>query len=149
MLNRNCVVIISTLLFLGDAAFVDNLSQCEIKDTNCQKNLFQNILKVQSKTGIPEYNIPVFDPIILKDVNVPVLNAANLTLVEGKLKGLSGCVFNDFTTHVDSGLASVDMTCDLTLSGKYTAFSDSELIKSVLGGDSIRGDGKTKVKIGE
>ncbi|CAG9787829.1 unnamed protein product [Diatraea saccharalis] len=147
MINRNTFVVLSAVLFLGDAAFVDTLTQCGLKDTQCQKKLFQTVLKERSKTGIPEYNIPIFDPITLKDVNLPVLDIANLTLVEGKIKGLSSCVLNDFSTYVDSGRATMDLTCDITVSGNYKAFASSPLIKATLGGDSIRGDGKVKIKI--
>lgn len=50
---------------------------------------------------------------------------------------------------MDKGKASMDMTCDLTIKGHYKAFSNSPIVQSLLGADSVRGDGNTKVKIGK
>lgn len=50
---------------------------------------------------------------------------------------------------MEKGKASMDITCDLVVKGKYKAFSNSPLVKSVLGADKLRGDGNAKLKIGE
>lgn len=60
------------------------------------KELFQKMLKDGEK-GIPEFNIPSFDPLRFKDVSINVLDAVNVTITDGVVKGISKCVFKKFS----------------------------------------------------
>ncbi|KAL4713161.1 hypothetical protein ACJJTC_018806 [Scirpophaga incertulas] len=139
--------ILSVVALGVNTAFVDDLIKCSLKDHECQKNMLQKVLSDYGRTGIPEYNVPIFDPIIIKDVSLPLLNLVNITLVEAKLKGLSSCEVDKFSTQIEKKRATLNITCDLTLKGNYKAFSDNPAIKTLLGGNTIKGDGKTKIKV--
>nr|ALT31633.1 odorant-binding protein 3 [Cnaphalocrocis medinalis] len=141
------VLILSTVLLSSDAAFVDTLKKCGKNDGECHREMIQNVLKEASKPGIQELNIPPFDPVVLKDVSIPILNVVDLELADGVVRGMRNCVVNSFVTAMEKGKASMDITCDLVVKGKYKAFSNSPLVKSVLGADKLRGDGNAKLKI--
>lgn len=42
----------------------------------------------------------------------------------------------------------MDLTCDILFKGKYKVFSASPLIKNLLGGENVHGEGDGKAKIG-
>ncbi|KAL0830500.1 hypothetical protein ABMA28_002663 [Loxostege sticticalis] len=148
MYLKRTLVVLCTVLVLGSAAFVDNIPKCGAKDTDCHRQSFQYVIREGSKTGIPEANIAPFDPLELKqELNIPIRDIVQLHFGDGVVKGLSKCVINDFVTNVEQGKASLDITCNFTVKGHYKANSSSPVIKSLLGGESVHGDGRVKIKI--
>lgn len=75
---------------------MDTLNKCNINDGDCQKDMFQTVIRDIAKTGVPELDIPILDPIALQNVSVAILNVIDITLVEGTAKGIKDCTVNKF-----------------------------------------------------
>lgn len=75
---------------------MDTLKKCGKNDGECHREMIQNVLKEASKPGISELNIPPFDPVVLKDVSIPILNVVDLELADGVVRGMRNCVVNSF-----------------------------------------------------
>ncbi|CAH0587018.1 unnamed protein product [Chrysodeixis includens] len=145
-LKKSLCLFVAVFAF-SESAFVDSLSKCKINDGDCQKDMFQTIIKDIAKTGVPELDIPKLDPIELQNVSVAVLDVVDITLVQGSVKGIKDCTVNKFVTKMEDERAIVELTCDVSIKGRYKIFSSSPMVKTLLGGESIHGDGNGKVKI--
>ena len=55
------------------------------------------MIKNVGKSGVPEFDIPPLDPMEMKNVSLNILDAVILTVTEGKIKGISDCVLNEYT----------------------------------------------------
>ncbi|XP_014369571.2 uncharacterized protein LOC106719688 [Papilio machaon] len=141
------VLLICFTVDLSNSAFVDSLSKCGIKDSNCQRNLIKSALQRIGNTGIPELNIPPIDPIQIQGVSVVILNLVNITLIDGVVKGIKDCEFTKFELDIEKGRGSQELQCDVTIKGHYHVVATSPEIGAVLGGSEIVGDGNGKVKI--
>ncbi|XP_047990479.1 uncharacterized protein LOC125229638 [Leguminivora glycinivorella] len=130
-----------------ESAFIDTLTKCSIKDGDCLKDLYQTVLQDIGKNGIKELSIPPIDPIELKNVTVNMLDQLEVTMVDGIATGVKNCIFNDFKTELEKEHAWMDLTCDITIKGRYKLKSDSPLLRSIFGKQSIHGDGYAKVKL--
>nr|BAH97095.1 juvenile hormone binding protein [Bombyx mori] len=135
------------LIVFGDAAFVDTLGKCSLKDEECTKSLINNALNEISSTGIPELDIPPVDPIALKNVSVTVLGLVDITLLEGQAKGVKTCKFSSIKIDLEKEIGGYEFTCDIDIEGKYKVFSESPLIKNLLGGTTVHGEGNGKVQL--
>lgn len=51
--------------------------------------------------------------------------------------------------RIEDERAFAEVTCDVTVKGQYKVFSESPIIKTLLNGDTIHGEGNGKVKIGK
>ncbi|XP_028160356.1 uncharacterized protein LOC114352813 [Ostrinia furnacalis] len=148
MYVKKSLVVLCTVLVFSSAAFVDNIPKCSIKDSDCQRQSLQYVIREASKTGIPEVQIAPFDPLELQQgIDIPIQDIVQLHFSDGVVKGLGKCLVNDFVTKIEQGQASLDITCNITVKGHYKANSSSPVIKSLLGGESVHGDGRAKVKI--
>ncbi|KAJ2951008.1 hypothetical protein O0L34_g5383 [Tuta absoluta] len=145
--RKTFLLFVSCTLLFCEAAFVDNLEKCSITDTKCMKEVIQSVIRDTSKTGIPEYAIPPYDPYVIKNERISVLNLVDVTLVEGTVRGIRNCVVNKFDVNFYKGKARLDLTCDVKIKGKYRASGEAEIIKTLLGGSSVRGEGTAKVVI--
>ncbi|XP_026733973.1 uncharacterized protein LOC113498234 [Trichoplusia ni] len=147
MFLKNSVCLVVAVLAVCESAFVDTLNKCKINDGDCQKDMFQTVIRDIAKTGVPELDIPKLDPIALQNVSVAILNVIDITLVEGTAKGIKDCTVNKFETKIEDKHAFVELTCDISIKGRYKIFSSSPMVKSFFGGESVHGDGNGKVKI--
>ncbi|KAI8424486.1 hypothetical protein MSG28_002957 [Choristoneura fumiferana] len=141
------VLVLSSIFIFGDASFVSSLPKCSVRDNECQRELLQTVISSIGKTGVKELGIPPIDPLELKNVSVSVADLLDITLVDGVVKGVKDCEIHKMVTDVESGISSMDLTCDITVKGHYKATSSSPLVKSLFGGDFVRGDGFGKVKV--
>ncbi|XP_013191794.2 uncharacterized protein LOC106135927 [Amyelois transitella] len=133
--------------YLCQSAFIDTLNKCNIGNEVCCKNTLEKAVKDISKTGLPEYNIPPLDPLHLKNVSVSILNVVDLTLVDGVVKGFKDCIFNRFKVDIESSRAHLDVTCDIVVKGRYKAASSGDIVRTLFGDETVRGDGNTRIKI--
>ncbi|KAG6447747.1 hypothetical protein O3G_MSEX005157 [Manduca sexta] len=148
MLFKSLAVLFTcNVLIFSESAFVDSLPKCKLADNECMRDLYQTIIRDIGKTGIKELNIPPVDPIQLRNVSVSIANLLNITLVEGVAKGIKDCVFNKFEINIENEKGSQEITCDVTVKGHYKVLASSPLIKNILGGTTVHGDGNGKVKI--
>uniref|UniRef100_A0A2A4K506 Uncharacterized protein n=1 Tax=Heliothis virescens TaxID=7102 RepID=A0A2A4K506_HELVI len=147
MFVRKSLVCLFTVFVFCESGFVDNLEKCKINDGECEKDLIQSVIRDIAKTGVPELGIPQIDPIAINNISLAILNVIDITLVEGTAKGIKDCIVNKFVTKVEEGRATMELTCDISIKGHYKVFSNSPLVKSLAGGDTVTGDGNGKVKI--
>ncbi|KAI5636243.1 hypothetical protein NE865_11007 [Phthorimaea operculella] len=145
--RKTFILFVSSVFLFCEAGFVDNLEKCSITDTSCMRDVIQSVIRDTSKTGIPEYDIPPYDPYVVSNERVSVLNLVDVTLVEGNVKGIRNCVVNKFDVNFKKGKARLELTCDVKIKGKYRASGEAEIIKTLLGGSSVHGEGNAKVVI--
>ncbi|CAH0683181.1 unnamed protein product [Spodoptera exigua] len=126
---------------------VEQLPKCKLNDDNCKKGLIQTVLKILAKTGLPEKGIPKLDPLSVSNESFKIADVIDLTLVDGVVKGIKDCTVNRFTASIEDERATIELTCDVTIKGRYKVFSDSPLVKTFSGGDTVKGEGNGKVKI--
>ncbi|CAB3254670.1 unnamed protein product [Arctia plantaginis] len=131
----------------GESAFADTLLKCKIKDKKCQMEFMQKIIVDISETGALEIGIPPIDPFMLTNISVNVLNSIDITLKEGHAKGIKNCIIDRFEHSLENERAYLDMTCNITVKGKYKVFVSNNLFKDIFNGESLRGEGNGKVKI--
>ncbi|KAF9420009.1 hypothetical protein HW555_003603 [Spodoptera exigua] len=136
-------------LFINDefSFSVEQLPKCKLNDDNCKKGLIQTVLKILAKTGLPEKGIPKLDPLSVSNESFKIADVIDLTLVDGVVKGIKDCTVNRFTASIEDERATIELTCDVTIKGRYKVFSDSPLVKTFSGGDTVKGEGNGKVKI--
>ncbi|XP_023934100.2 juvenile hormone-binding protein [Bicyclus anynana] len=144
-----CTIIAFTcaLLTICESAFVDTLTKCEVDDKACLKELTQKMFIKIAPTGVPEYNIPPYDPLELKGIKVPILGLLTITIEEGTARGIKDCVFNKFNVNIKKGYLSMALTCDLDVDVKVKLGDINEVIQNTLGTKAIEGSGSAKLKL--
>ncbi|CAH2084855.1 unnamed protein product [Euphydryas editha] len=142
------LLLFSCTLFFCDAAFVDNLTKCSIKDKKCVIEAFQKIINDIGETGIPEFDIVPIDPMNIKNVSVNVLDAVTLTITDGVIKGFKTCEVKKFNFDTDKQLEKQQIYCNvLTIKGQFVFGGSSPLLQNLFGGTSVNGNGKAKIKL--
>ncbi|XP_021192095.2 uncharacterized protein LOC110377497 [Helicoverpa armigera] len=147
MFFKNSLFLLCTVFVFCESSFVDNLGKCKINDGECEKDLIQSVIRDIAKTGVPELGIPTIDPIAINNISLAILNVIDITMIEGTAKGVKDCIVNKFVTKIEEGRAFMELTCDISIKGHYKVFSNSPLVKTLAGGDTVTGDGNGKVKI--
>ncbi|CAH2084852.1 unnamed protein product [Euphydryas editha] len=89
-------MILSCSLLFSDANYVDTLTKCSIKDTQCMINYFTKVLHDVGSTGIPELNIAPLDPMKLKNTTITIMDSIEITVRDAVIKGLKNCKVNRF-----------------------------------------------------
>ncbi|KAJ0183219.1 hypothetical protein K1T71_001195 [Dendrolimus kikuchii] len=143
---KNILFIIGSVLLGCESKFVDTITKCSIKDSDCHKQVVQGVLKNLGK-GIPEKNIPPIDPMKITNVSVDVLGVGNLTLVDGVVLGITDCKVAKFETSIEDEHAAMDLICDITIKGQVSVFSDHEIVKNLLGMEKVDTQGYGKAKM--
>ncbi|KAF9808937.1 hypothetical protein SFRURICE_010514, partial [Spodoptera frugiperda] len=102
----------------------EQLPKCKLSDNECKRGLIESALRILAKTGLPEKGIPKIDPFSIHNVSLSIPDVIDLTLVDGRVKGIKDCAMNKFTASIEDEHASLEMTCDITIKGQYKVFSD-------------------------
>ncbi|KAJ8723381.1 hypothetical protein PYW08_003293 [Mythimna loreyi] len=147
MYFKTSLFFVFTVFVSCQSAFVDTLTKCEIDDPECGKNLIQSIIKEIAKNGLEEIGIPPLDPMDLRNMSTSAVDIIDVSILEGTAKGAKDCVVNRFETDIEAEKVFMELTCDFTIKGRYKMYSNSPLIKSFIGGDSLSGEGNGKIKI--
>uniref|UniRef100_A0A1E1W860 Uncharacterized protein n=1 Tax=Pectinophora gossypiella TaxID=13191 RepID=A0A1E1W860_PECGO len=138
------LILFFSALALCEPAFVDTLPKCSIKDFECLRGLYQDMM-TRSADGIPEIGMAPTDPFILKNETVSVLDMVHITMVDGVAKGVKNCIINKVRPDLDTKNFTMDFTCDWVIKGKYKVTSEPAA-KEWLGGE-VKGEGYGKVEI--
>ncbi|CAH2084849.1 unnamed protein product [Euphydryas editha] len=139
--------VICALLNLCDSAYVDTIKKCSFKDDECVGSSIQKIIQDIGKTGIQELNIPPFDPMDIKGLNVSILGLLNMLIEEGTLTGIKDCVVNNIHNNFDFGVTRLDLVCDLKIKAKFKLDDISPLIQNLFGQEAVDGNGNIILKI--
>ncbi|KAJ8716584.1 hypothetical protein PYW07_003211 [Mythimna separata] len=147
MFFKISLFLVCTVFVFCQSAYVDTLTKCKIDDAECGKDLIQSIIKELAKNGMEELGIPPLDPMDLKNMSTSAIDIIDVSILEGTAKGAKDCIVNRFETDIEAEKVFMEMTCDFTIKGRYKMYSNSPLIKSFIGGDSLSGEGNGKIKI--
>ncbi|KAJ2951004.1 hypothetical protein O0L34_g5379 [Tuta absoluta] len=143
---RTTVFLLFAIFGNSQAAFIDTLGQCSVKDNQCLAKLFTTGMSSAAKTGIPEYGIPPYDPFAVKDVSASVLNVVEISMVDGVAKNIRSCVFDRLELNMEELHSTMDITCDVTIKGRYKVKTIHPIIQNTVG-SNVTGDGVGKVKM--
>ncbi|CAH0720087.1 unnamed protein product, partial [Brenthis ino] len=136
-------------LFVGLIANIseDTLSKCSIEDKICMKGVFQHIIQIVGSTGVQESGIPALEPLVIDKMSLNIIKGLAIT-VEGSVKGITNCVFNSFNINWEKERALMNVTCDaLSLKGQFAISGESPEIQSIIGSNTINGQGRAKIKV--
>ncbi|CAH1636534.1 unnamed protein product [Spodoptera littoralis] len=147
MFPKQSLLLVFTTFVLCEAGFLETLPKCKINDNECKKGLIQSVIKNLAKTGLPEKGIPKIDPLSINNVSMSIADVIDLTLIDGIAKGIKDCTVNKFTASIEDECSTIEMTCDVTIKGRYKVYSASPFIKAFSGGETVEGEGNGKVKI--
>ncbi|XP_023345378.1 uncharacterized protein LOC111714488 [Eurytemora carolleeae] len=93
----------------------DKLNSCHIELTET--------LRVNMRTGIPEYNVEQGEPLLIPELQFNLNDAASKLKAEfhkNIISGLSNFIVNDFRTNTERNLLFVDLTIpELSATGQY------------------------------
>ncbi|CAG9112537.1 hypothetical protein JYU34_005006 [Plutella xylostella] len=91
--------------------------------------------------GIPEANIPPLDPLVLeRNISMNLPGGVKMTFHNGKLLGLRTCVPNKVSSKREKRTFIFDITCNLTIKGRYSVNGRLLLF-------NLDTDGNAKIKI--
>ncbi|XP_037296409.1 uncharacterized protein LOC115441960 [Manduca sexta] len=141
------VILLVSAIVLADAYFVSPCKKCNHKDSECLKNYFRSVVWEVAKNGYPNLGIPKLDSVVIKNYAASVPGWLDLELVEGVGQGLRSCVVDKFWLDFDKRYGAVEVVCDGSINGHYKLYSNSSLIRNLLDGDLICGEGNGGVKV--
>lgn len=75
---------------------VDTIKKCSSKDEECLKTTFRNVFNGMGGSGVSELGIPPFDPLIIKDQTLSILNLIDLKVQDGTVTGVKNCNVDKF-----------------------------------------------------
>ncbi|XP_046978181.1 uncharacterized protein LOC124543906 [Vanessa cardui] len=145
MFSKWAILVTCVIISSCDSFYVETVKKCSVKDEKCFIESVSKVLKDISETGIEEIGVPALDPMHLQNISVEILGLLNLTLEDGQLKGVKDCVINKYLNDFEKGEANLEVTCDLTLKGKFKVSDPSPFLQNLLGNDPISIDGNVKI----
>ncbi|CAH2084851.1 unnamed protein product [Euphydryas editha] len=136
MLVFSFMLLLCSLLF-SVAAFHNIIRKCSIKDEICMKNEYETGLMAFGPTGIPELNVDPIDPMIFKNITVPVMEGISLIIKEGAIEGLKDCKFTRISIDLENKLESKDIFCGaLKISGEFFFGGTNTMLQNIFGTNS-------------
>ncbi|XP_045449630.1 uncharacterized protein LOC123658232 [Melitaea cinxia] len=132
-------------------AAIDNpFGKCSIKDNECFKRGWENVLKVLGPTGIPEVNADPIDPMIFNNITITIVDGFSLTITDGTLTGFKDCKFDKASLDLEKKLDTRFIICQsLKVVGKFSFGGKNPVLQSLFGSDSVYGHGDIKIKFGK
>ncbi|XP_039754902.1 uncharacterized protein LOC120629892 [Pararge aegeria] len=147
MISKWTIALTCALVAFCESAFVESLQKCKMDDTVCYKDLMKNILQDIDQTGIAEYNIPPIDPFSLSEFKVSILDMLSITVVEGEVRGIKDCVFENIISEHEKGHLVLELVCNLVMKVKVKLGEISPLLQNSLGSKALEGGGNAKIKL--
>ncbi|CAG5028603.1 unnamed protein product [Parnassius apollo] len=136
------------LIFLAfAAAFVNSCSAasapdfihpCNNTEPACLIKATQDAIPEFTK-GLPQIGVPSLDPFIIDELPIQ-LPGIKVTFIDGKVTGLRKCEVLNVEAHLEKNVFVLEVRCNITIKGKYTAVGRLLLF-------SINGEGDAKIKI--
>ncbi|KPJ04311.1 hypothetical protein RR46_01595 [Papilio xuthus] len=117
----------------------DYIHPCNSTESECLVKATQDAIPEFSK-GIPYLGVPSLDPFIID--NLPIqLPGVKVTFLDGKVTGLRKCQVLNVEAYLEKNVFILEVRCNITIKGKYTAVGRLLLFP-------INGEGDSKIKIG-
>ncbi|KPJ06750.1 Circadian clock-controlled protein [Papilio machaon] len=116
----------------------DFIHPCNSSESECLIKATQDAIPEFSK-GIPYLGVPSLDPFIID--NLPIqLPGVKVTFLDGKVTGLRKCQVLNVEAYLEKNVFILEVRCNITIKGKYTAVGRLLLFP-------INGEGDSKIKI--
>ncbi|KAJ0183216.1 hypothetical protein K1T71_001192 [Dendrolimus kikuchii] len=116
----------------------DFIHPCNTTDPECLIKATREAIPEFSK-GLPHLGVPSLDPFVID--NLPIqLPGIKVTFYGGKATGLKNCQVLNVEAYLEKNIFKLDVRCNITIKGKYTAVGRLLLFP-------INGDGDCKIKI--
>ncbi|XP_013191620.2 circadian clock-controlled protein daywake [Amyelois transitella] len=89
--------------------------------------------------GLPHLGVPSLDPFVIDELPIQ-LPGIKVTFYEGKVTGLKKCEVLNVEAYLEKNIFTLEVRCNITIKGKYTAVGRLLLFP-------INGEGDSKIKI--
>ncbi|XP_072932629.1 circadian clock-controlled protein daywake-like [Epargyreus clarus] len=132
--------------FVVVAAFIDCTARlapdfihpCNSTESSCLIKATQDAIPDFSK-GLPDLGVPSLDPFIIDELPIQ-LPGVKVTFLDGKVTGLRKCQVLNVEAYLEKNIFILEVRCNITIKGKYTAVGRLLLFP-------INGEGDSKIKI--
>ncbi|CAH2047047.1 unnamed protein product, partial [Iphiclides podalirius] len=116
----------------------DYIHPCNTTESTCLIKATQDAIPEFSK-GIPELGVPSLDPFVIDELPIQ-LPGVKVTFLDGKVTGLRKCHVLNVQAYIEKNVFVLEVRCNITIKGKYTAVGRLLLFP-------INGEGDCKIKI--
>ncbi|XP_063381339.1 circadian clock-controlled protein daywake-like [Cydia fagiglandana] len=133
--------------FLAAATFVSDCSAkiapdfihpCNNTEPACLIKATQDAVLPFTK-GLPDIGVPSLDPFVIDELPIQ-LPGVKVTFLDGKATGLRKCQVLNVEAYLEKNVFQLQVRCNITIKGKYTAVGRLLLFP-------INGEGDAKIKI--
>ncbi|XP_068633895.1 circadian clock-controlled protein daywake-like [Battus philenor] len=111
---------------------------CNSTESACLIKATQDAIPEFSK-GIPSLGVPALDPFVIDELPIQ-LPGVKVTFLDGKATGLRKCQVLNVEAYLEKNVFILEVRCNITIKGKYTAVGRLLLFP-------INGEGDSKIKI--
>ncbi|KAI5636245.1 hypothetical protein NE865_11009 [Phthorimaea operculella] len=133
------VVALAGLFGACDAKLApDFIHPCNNTERACLIRATQDAIPDFAK-GLPELGVPSLDPFIIDELPIQ-LPGVKVTFLEGRVTGLRKCEVLNVEAYLEKNLFILEVKCNITIKGKYTAVGRLLLFP-------INGEGDSRIKI--
>lgn len=116
----------------------DFIHPCNNTESACLIQSTQDAIPEFSK-GIPLLGVPPLDPFVIDELPIQ-LPGVKVTFLDGKVTGLRKCQVLNVAAYLERNIFILEIRCNITIKGKYTAVGRLLLFP-------INGEGDSKIKI--
>ncbi|CAG9562478.1 unnamed protein product [Danaus chrysippus] len=116
----------------------DFINPCNTTESACLIQATQNAIPDFSK-GLPDLGVPSLDPFVIDELPIQ-LPGVKVTFLDGKVTGLRKCQVLNVEAYLEKNVFILEIKCNITIKGKYTAVGRLLLFP-------INGEGDSKIKI--
>ncbi|XP_034828999.1 circadian clock-controlled protein daywake-like [Maniola hyperantus] len=116
----------------------DFIHPCNSTLSACLIQATQDAIPEFSK-GLPRLGVPSLDPFIIEELPIQ-LPGVKVTFLDGKVSGLRKCQVLNVEAYLEKNVFILEIRCNITIKGKYTAVGRLLLFP-------INGEGDSKIKI--
>ncbi|CAG4930293.1 unnamed protein product [Colias eurytheme] len=116
----------------------DFIHPCNNTESSCLVQATQDAIPEFSK-GLPHLGVPALDPFIIEELPIQ-LPGVKVTFLDGKVTGLRKCQVLNVEAYLERNIFILEIRCNITIKGKYTAVGRLLLFP-------INGEGDSKIKI--
>ncbi|CAH4038040.1 protein takeout-like [Pieris brassicae] len=116
----------------------DFIHPCNTTGSACLVQATQDAIPEFSQ-GLPELGVPPLDPFIIEELPIQ-LPGVKVTFLDGKVTGLKKCQVLNVEAYLERNVFILEIRCNITIKGKYTAVGRLLLFP-------INGEGDSKIKI--
>ncbi|CAG9787830.1 unnamed protein product [Diatraea saccharalis] len=137
----NLAVPVLATLLVGDCTAKiapDFIRPCNTTEPACLIKATRDAIPEFSK-GLPELGVPALDPFVIDQLPIQ-LPGIKVTFHEGKATGLRKCEVRNVEAFLEKNIFNLEVKCNITIKGKYTAVGRLLLFP-------INGEGDSKIKI--